>query len=101
MFIRRLFGKNLHDTFVLASQFYAGFPTRQWLNLLANVDAQAVFMTSLPLEQRKSYKPLVQSTTPSESSFSQIPQVRGTSTIPTRRCPRSKENLRSWIALQT
>jgi hypothetical protein len=74
--------KNLHDTGVLTSQFYAGFPTRQWLNLLANVGAQAVFMMSLPLEQRRSYKTLVQSTTPCESSFSQIPQVRGTSTKP-------------------
>jgi hypothetical protein len=70
------------DTGVLASQFFAGFPTRQLLNLLANVDARAVFMKLLWLEQRKSYKTLVQSTTPCESSFSQIPQVRGTSTKP-------------------
>ena len=82
LLIRRLFGKNLHDTGVLASQFFAGFPTRQLLNLLANVDARAVFMKLLWLEQRKSYKTLVQSTTPCESSFSQIPQVRGTSTKP-------------------
>ena len=98
-FTRRLFGKNLHDTGVLASQFYAGFPTRQSLNLLANVDAQAVFMTSLPLEQRKAYKP--------SSNLQRLVRVASARSpkcaapAPRRQCLRSKEKLRSRIALQT
>jgi hypothetical protein len=83
--IRRLFGKNLHDTGVLARQFYAGFPTRQWPNLLANVDARAVFMTSLPLEQRKSYK--------TSSNLRRLVRVASARSpkcaapAPSRRCP--------------
>ena len=61
---------------------FGGFPTKQWLDLLANVDANAMFLTRLSPELRATFKTLALSTHHVESSFSQIPQASGSSVKP-------------------
>ena len=80
--VQRLFGGNLDDVTVLTSMSFEGFPTKQWLDLLANVDANAMFLTRLSPELRATFKTLALSTHHVESSFSQIPQASGSSVKP-------------------
>ena len=80
--VRRLWGDNLNDVNSLTSEHYGGFPTKQWLNLLGNADAQSTFLSRLSFNQRQSFKLLCLSTIHLESSFSQIPQSSGSSLKP-------------------
>jgi hypothetical protein len=80
--VRRLFGGNLDDVNVLTSMSFGGFPTKQWLDLLANADAYAMFLERLSPELRATFKTLALSTHHVESSFSQIPQASGSSVKP-------------------
>jgi len=80
--VHRLFGPGMLDVRVLTSKSFGGFPTRQWQDFVANADARAAVLESLPPDLRKVFKETSMTTISVESSFSLLPSSAGSSAKP-------------------
>ena len=68
--IFRILGDGVRDAGTLRSGNFGGQPTNQWLDLLANADARAWVLESLPYDQRTEFVDKALSTIALESPFS-------------------------------